>query len=485
MCMSEKRFLGVFGAIAPLNHYGELTVNGEETGLSLIGDDLSEISTEEIIYGQTTRGSVSCIHCISSSAQWTFDGMSRPEQLKIFPHYVIYGARFFDPKADTITRMTFRFTDIDVLFGDSGHVGSFMASQDLMKSILLEARKDSEEILGDTPVVSYFNGQVEFWGLQTAIGRISVRNVVELETLRPFTHHLEMSITFATPLDFNKSIQRINQIRQCMTVMAGRAQRLEAIKLVMHVADSPAPSRLPRLNLEWCLSPKGPSESDFAPRSFALPLDPLRRSEEFSSVITGWFDRDEAWHWPRSRYVEGLEHSRSYSADRLIAAANMFDLLPDSAYSPPAELDPEIIEAAAQTKKLFQSLPNSIEKSSVLSTLGRFGKHSLPKKLIQRGDIVLSHLDARLPSLQKVLKAAVLCRNHLVHGSDFDLDAVEPYVDLMTDSLEFVFIAADLIQLGWDAKAWGQSSHRNGHRFAEFIDAYARSIDGFIKAYKG
>lgn len=483
--MNEQRFLGAFGSAVPGEHYGELTVNGSNTAIRLIGQNLTNMSTAKTIYGQTTRGKVSCIDCISTGAKATFDGESKVEQATIFPHYVTHGSVFFDPEAGAIASVTFQFTDIDVLFGESGSVGTFMSSQALMESILMATPKERAATVGETPVVSYFNGQVEVWALQTAIGRISVRNVIEFDAPRPFTHRLAMSITFDAPIGFKESVDRLHQVRQCVTIIAGRAQALDTIKLTLHSANPSGASRPTRLNLEWCLSPQGPAETDFAPSRFALPLHPLRRPDEFSAVLAEWFARDEAWHWPRGRYVECLERGRNYSADRLIAAANMFDLLPDSAYPSPAPLDPKVVEAAAQTKALFLSLPDSIERSSLLGTLGRFGKLSLPKKLAQRGDIVLSHLSAKLPSLQIMLKAAGQCRNYLVHGGDFDLDAVEPYIDLMTDSLEFVFIASDLIELGWQAATWVEGPGSGGHRFAEFLHTYSASIDGFVKAYEG
>lgn len=483
--MNEQRFLGAFGSAVPCEHYGELTVNGSDTAIRLIGQNLTNTSTAKTIYGQTTRGKVSCIDCISTGAQFTFDGESKVEQATIFPHYVTHGSVFFDPDAGAIASVTFQFTDIDVLFGESGSVGTFIAPQALMESIPIGATKDRTATVGETPVVSYFNGHVEVWALQTAIGRISVRNVIEFDAPRPFTHRLAMSITFDQPIGFKESVDRMHQVRQCVTVIAGRAQALDAIKLTLHSANPSGAGGPTRLNLEWCLSPQGPARSDFVPRRSALPLAPLRRPEECAMVLAGWFARDEAWHWPRCRYVHCLEQGRNYSADRLVAAANMFDLLPDCAYPPPAELDPRVVQAAAQTKALFTSLPDSIERSSLLGTLGRFGKLSLPKKLTQRGDIVLSHLGAKLPSLQVVLKAAGQCRNHLVHGSDFDLDAVGPYIDLMTDTLEFVFIASDLIELGWQAATWADGLGSGGHRFAEFIHAYAASIDSFVTALEG
>jgi hypothetical protein len=483
--MSEQRFLGAFGAAIPTEHYGELTVNGANTAIRLIGQNLTGTSTAKTIYGQTTRGKVSCVDCISTGAQWTFDGVSKAEQATIFPHYVTHGDVFFDPEAGAIAGVMFRFTDIDVLFGWPGSVGSFVASPALMESILVEAKKESRSTAGETPVVSYFDGQAEVWSIQTAIGKISVRNVLEFDAQHPFTHRLVMSITFDAPIGFTESVDRLHQVRQCMTVIAGRAQALDAIKLTLYSANPPGASGPTRLNLEWCLSPQGPAESDLPLRRFALPLDRLRRPGEFSTVLSGWFARDKAWHWPRTRYVECIEHGRNYSADRLVAAANMFDLLPDSIYVAPGALEPDVAEAVVQAKAMFRRLPGSIDRDSVLNALGRVGKLSLPKKVGQRGDIVLSHLDAKLPSLQTVLKAAIQCRNHLVHGSDFDIDAVEPFIALMTDSLEFVFIASDLIELGWQAAMWAECTGSGGHRFAEFLDAYGGSIEDFVKAYEG
>ena len=483
--MSEQRFLGAFGSAVPTEHYGELTINGANTAIRLIGQNLTDTSTAKTIYGQTTRGKVSCIDCISTGAQWTFDGVSKAEQATIFPHYVTHGNVFFDPETGAIASVIFRFTDIDVLFGGAGSVGSFVASPALMESILMAAKKESASTAGETPVVSYYGGQAEVWAIQTAIGRISVHNVIEFDSQHPFTHRLAMSITFDTPIGFKETIDRLHQVRQCMTVIAGRAQALDALKLTLHSVNSPGASGPTRLHLEWCLSPQGPAKSDFSLRRFALPLDRLRRPDEFSEVLEGWFARDEAWHWPRMRYVGCIEHGRSYSADRLVAAANMFDLLPDSVYAAPGALEPDVAEAVAQAKVMFRRLPGSIDRDGVLNALGRVGKLSLPKKVAQRGDIVLSHLTAKLPSLQTVLKAAIQCRNHLVHGSDFDINAVEPFIDLLTDSLEFVFIASDLIELGWQAAMWAECTGSGGHRFAEFLDAYGTSIDSFVKAYEG
>lgn len=483
--MSNRQVLGTFGTSDPNEHHGDLTIAGRDTAIRLIGPDLASISDAEVIYGHTTHGKVTCIDCISTSALRTFNGSSWIEQAKIFPHYVVHGPVFFDSKEASITKVTFRFSDIDVMFGGSGSIGSFTTSRELMESILNDSRKGEEANVGEMPVVSYYSGQAQVWSLQTAMGKISVRDVINFDALHPFAHHLEMEIAFESRVDLKKAVENLQRVRHCLVAVVGRAQALDAIKITLDGSAIPEKTRPLQLKLEWCLSPEGPTDSESAPGSSALPLHPLRRPSECSSVIAGWFAREEAWYWPRARYVEGIERGRYYSSDRLVAAANMFDLLPDSAYAPPEPLEQSVVEAAAQAKAIFQDLPNSIERSIVLGALGRIKKLSLPKKVMQRGEIVLSQFGPRLPSLQKVLKAAIQCRNHLVHDSEFDMDAVDDYFSLMTDALEFVFVASDLIELGWQAADWATSQGGSGHRFAEFMHMYSASIKGFVEAYDG
>lgn len=482
--MSEQRFSGLFGASAPAEHYGELTVDGADTVLRLIGKNLSSMRDANVLYGETIRAHVSCIDCIWTGTTFSLGEVTHAEQGTVFPHYVTQGQRFFDPATDRVEALTFRFTDIDLLFGDSDSVGSFLASQELSEAVLTAARKGAVASPGAKPVISYFDGHVEAWALDSEIGKISIRNMVTVESARPFTHNLEMSVRFSAPVDLKKSMDYLLLIRQGMSILAGRAQALEGIKLTVHDPETAAVGhRL--LRLSWSLSPSGPPKSDAPPRPFAFPLDLRCRSEEFSAVLSKWFARAEAWNWPRARYVRSLEAGQHYSDDRLIAAANMFDLIPDSEYPAPEPLAPEILEAAAQVRALFKGLPDSIERNSVLGTIARFGKLSLPKKVICRGDIVLSHLGSKLPGLQKVLKAAVLCRNHFVHGSDFDLHRLGAYMHLMTDALEFVFVASELIELGWDARSWASHGNSGGHRLTDFLATYATTIDDFLSAYEG
>ena len=63
-------------------------------------------------------------------------------------------------------------------------------------------------------------------------------------------------------------------------------------------------------------------------------------------------------------------------------------------------------------------------------------------------------LDAgeKLPDMEWVCDHAIDCRNHFVHGSPVRFKNGSPADSLvfLTDTLEFVFAAAELVEAGWD-----------------------------------
>ena len=113
-------------------------------------------------------------------------------------------------------------------------------------------------------------------------------------------------------------------------------------------------------------------------------------------------------------------------------------------------------------KGLPRKLRKSIDRDSFVNALVRISKPYLAQKVAQRTKVARSHLSPKLPALDKVIKAAVLCRSYLVHGCDLDISAIEPYLELITDSLQFVFIASDPIEPEWDASKWARKPRDGG-----------------------
>lgn len=137
----------------------------------------------------------------------------------------------------------------------------------------------------------------------------------------------------------------------------------------------------------------------------------------------------------------------------------------------------ELVEAQTQCRAIFQNLCG-IERDSVMMALGRMGEPSLPKKVLHRVNIVVRHLGHKFPELALVAKTAVKCRNYFVHGGsgDFNYVAIEPLMSFLTDALEFIFAASDLIEAGWDANSWSSKLQGGGHNFTRFRMGYNKNL---------
>src|SRR5690606_30005753 len=116
---------------------------------------------------------------------------------------------------------------------------------------------------------------------------------------------------------------------------------------------------------------------------------------------------------------------------RLVAVANMFDILPPEAVPQAAELPADLAATRDECIALLRQHERGGDRDSALGALGRLGQPSLPKKVAHRVAVVESTvLGKRLPDLQFVASVAVKCRNFFVHGNSDGIDflKIEPSV---------------------------------------------------------
>jgi hypothetical protein len=156
----------------------------------------------------------------------------------------------------------------------------------------------------------------------------------------------------------------------------------------------------------------------------------------------------------------------------------MFDILPSSAVPPDVPLCEELKSARESCITIFKELPRSPERDSVLSALGRIGKSALKHKIRYRGKFLVDKVGDRFPNLFTVTDEAVNCRNHYVHGSEptFDYGNEVDSVIFFTDTLEFVFAASDLIEAGWDIRAWTEIPTSMSHPFGRYRVTYMERL---------
>ena len=114
-----------------------------------------------------------------------------------------------------------------------------------------------------------------------------------------------------------------------------------------------------------------------------------------------------------------------------------------------------------------------------ISALGRIGKASLKQKVRHRAQLVTNSLPQKLPEIATILDTAVDCRNHRVHGSPMKLpsQSLDSIMYLLTDTLEFIFGASDLVESGWEIKEW-DSRTSTSHPFGRYLKTYIGILAG-------
>jgi len=260
-------------------------------------------------------------------------------------------------------------------------------------------------------------------------------------------------------------------------VIAGRPQNI--VELSFRLAASAAEEHPKMLDAYWCLPPRRKIDDESRkPHPADLPLQAGRYPDKFANVLARWLERHEEWRNARSRYATASAHQNRYDTDRLVGAANMFDIMPAAACPTVVPLSPELEKPRDEARSAFEALPNTPERNSVLGALGRIGKPTLKRKIRSRVKLITDLVGERFPDLEMVTDQAVDCRNFYVHGTPgkFDYGTHVDQPSFFTDTLEFVFAAADLIDAGWDIAEWIEDGTTMSHPFGRYRVSYAERL---------
>ncbi len=258
--------------------------------------------------------------------------------------------------------------------------------------------------------------------------------------------------------------------------IAGRPQNLLQLKVSIN-SDT---EYQPHLNVFWSNFPKRANADDEKQPSIRdILIDAVRDPIKFSSILKYWLDQQQNRQDSRFRFHNSFSQQKSYSIDRLIGSANMFDLFPDSATLTDLQISEEMTLARDKSHDLFKALPISDERNMILGALGRIGKNTLKQKIRHRAKLISDVLAVRFPDLSIVTDEAVNCRNHYVHGGQARIDYNGNFdlVIFFTDALEFIFAASELIEAGWDIDKWYKRHSSLTHPFDMFCFGYARHLE--------
>lgn len=469
---------------------GQLRIAGRRSSLHL-QDELCLIEgpSKSLVTGVLQDGNkVTLIDCISEEQTTrTSETGVRSRFVRMFPHFILEGLAHVDPREANISRISFGLEHASALFYDLDAFGRVPDAKAVMELIVSKDTRGRTVEIGEHPEVVYFAGNLRIVETAIALGRLSVEhnpsrsfggaNGVNIQDF------ISVRLDFPELVNFDESVGRLMRLLRFLELVVGRPQRL----LKFQVVVSSIPNDLP-LDVHWSHGPGHGSRNEIdscSPQPGDMLLDAIRRQEEFVTVIRRWFDTDVERRDARQRFDAVFAKQRTFDEDRLIGAANMFDLLPESAVPSVVPLSDDLAKAKAAARENFKALPSSIERDSMLNALGRLGDATLKHKVKHRAELILSEVPpTRFPKLIAVLEAAVDCRNHYVHGAETGINYRTNFnlVVFFTDTLEFVFGASELVEAGWDINAFISKGTSMTHPYGTYLVSYKEGLTLFESA---
>lgn len=465
--------------------FGELHVAGKDSLLYLRDDERFDphVTIDGCISGvlhDLTR--VTLLKCINLTG---VGYGSRNDEIyydaKIFPHFILEGERHLAADDRIISKVTFKLEDGTNLFYDFDAFGSVIDARPYIEQIATANGLDRPIPIGPEPKIVYFAGKREIVAIDTSIGRICAQHNPSWGLSDPrgvrIDNFISISIDMPEAVCFDEAIRSILRLLRFLELIIGRPQNLPTVFL--RADDS---NNRERLKVHWSHRPEREEESGLGQRSphpADMLLDPIRHSEEFCRVMQTWLQNDEERQDARGRYHASFAMQRTYTVERLVASANVFDILPKSALPKDVDLTADLRQAKSVCEEVFKNLPDSYERNSVLSALGRVGKTSLKHKARHRGQLIASAFGGRPSELLSVLDAAVDCRNHYVHGTSSRIDYSKNFdvVVFLTNTLEFVFGASELVEAGWDIKRFAGRGSMMTHPYGSYLVGYKRNLE--------
>lgn len=476
-------FFDIFGQSV----FGNLKIHDEQTLLTL----KSKVAIPSVTELNFVTGTgfdhkiISCLECIAAGYQNNTYNGGTEFSTSIFPHYIAIGDASLNTYEPTITDIHFTTNDLPTIFNDHSAFGHVFSTNSVLTNILTQDHDDLEEKhklgynlrlpeISDHPHIFYYTGNITFFECTTDIGSLTVNHSpsisIDGKTGIRCANKITASLHFDEPVNFNVAISRMSTFERFLSIIAGRSQRTSEIKI--RKTGLPVNSFL-----EIFCSYNTSISTHPLQNSHDIPLNPISRPEEFSSVLKNWLSREHDWGTGRMLFLNGLNKGGSYDTDRLVSAANVYDILPSSATVTDSIIPDDQETARSECLKILKALPPTEDRAAAIGVLKRWGRANLRSKVLYRSKIVQKHISQVPSGIDEILVLAIKTRNYFVHGSnDYNYEKYEDFLPLFTDALEFIFSTSDLIECGWDPTTWLKSGPSFGHNYSSFLKRLDKNI---------
>ena len=383
----EPKEINDFFNISQQDFFGILTIQDESTLLTLKSKvAIPSISELDFIIGAGfDHKIISCLGCIDAGFQTNFHNGGTEFSSSIFPHHVVIGNASLYAEETTITDIHFTTNDLPTLFNDRSAFGQIFSTSEELTRVLTQHHDKLEKDfklgyklslpeMADNPNIFYYTGKTKIFECSTEIGVITVNHSpsisIDGKTGIACENNITATLSFDVPVNFDTAISRMSTLSRFFSIIAGRSQKSFDIKI--EKSGLPANS-----HLDVYYSYSTSTSANILQNSRDTPLNPIMRPEEFSHVLENWIKREPEWRIGRIQYLNGLSKGRSYDTDRLVSAANAFDILPSSATVPDSIDAADHETARNECIQILKALPPTEDRAAAIGVLKRWGRANL------------------------------------------------------------------------------------------------------------
>jgi hypothetical protein len=460
--------------------FGELSIDGSKTNLYLRSDSIFQAHSSTIKGSLYNLKKATLIDCICSGTGTSSSRHETYYHAEVFPHFIAIGEHYLDPANKTIKSFTIEIDDAGALFYEHGTFSARSATQEQLISIIEILNPNSTTTIGEHPIIGYFSGKTEIFKESTSIGIITASHNPSYNFGSAkgagINNHISLTTEIENLINFREMTERTLDLLAFLELIIGKPQKIRKLHIQNNSDEN--------YEIHWSLLERPECEKD--PHPMDMVASPRYDKLEFSKILKTWLETNHDRRDSRNRIAENLREEHIFTINRLVSAANAFDILPESAAPKKYDLDPEIAIARDECKKIFNKLKKCAERETILSALGRLGSSALKQKAKHRAGYITKNQEAEkiFPHLEIALEEAINTRNYFVHGSKPKLSTNDTFEQLafLTNTLEFVHCMSDLAECGLNLDRWCKSSSTMRHMFFSYRNTYQENIKSLISA---
>ena len=238
--------------------------------------------------------------------------------------------------------------------------------------------------------------------------------------------------------------------------------------------------------ISTCSQPMSVRRVDRQPDSRDILINTMEGSHALCGVLRAWLEQDEnpARHEARIAYSNFLlETVQEVLAPNASPAQPMRSTCCRLLNCPENRLKQGSSCPSNFLERPSGKLPSSTQRDKILGAIGRLTAPTLKQTIRERARIVAAEIGEAIPDIDHVIEAAVDCRNLFVHGPGDNqarnarIERISrQFIIFLTDTLEFVFAASDLVEAGWDVAKWTEKHKLFGHPFCSYVYSYRNDL---------